>query len=39
MKEFMCLAFMVLFIVGVPLLFYSGLAVIIVSAIKYLGIL
>lgn len=39
MKEFMILAFMVLFMVGIPLLFYSGLAVIIVLAIKYLGIL
>jgi hypothetical protein len=38
MKDFMLLIFMVLFMIGIPLLFYSGLAVIIVTAIKYLGI-
>ena len=36
MKEFMIFGFVAL---SIALLFYSGLAVIIVSAIKYLGIL
>lgn len=38
MREFVVLGLMILFVVGIPLLFYSGLAVIIVTAIKYLGI-